>query len=160
LAGMDPLSADLLELIDLFKSRGVEFLVVGAHALAYHAFPRSTFDLDLWVNRTRENASRVRKALDEFGFKIGDQGEAKLTKGREMLVLGVEPNQVDILNFLDGCDFESAWNRKVLDELQGIPVAYISLEDYVATKRASGRVKDLRDLDDMRKILKAALPGD
>src|SRR5437764_7685219 len=105
--GLTPLSDDLKELIGLFQSQGVEFLVVGAHALAFHARPRFTEDLDLFLRRTRENARRARKALDEFGFRLTDQAENKLAEdSRGMIVLGRKPNQVDLLNFLDGVDFE------------------------------------------------------
>ena len=69
--GMEPLSDDLLELIGLFQSNGVDFLIVGAHALALYAFPRRTEDLDLWIRRSAENAARVRAALDEFADDKG-----------------------------------------------------------------------------------------
>ena len=101
--GPIPLSDNLSELIELFRFLRVEFLLVGAHALAFHARPRFTEDLDLFVRRTRENASRVRQALDAFGFALTDEVETKLADDpRAMIVLGRKPHQVDILNFLDG----------------------------------------------------------
>src|SRR5690242_16890414 len=132
--GTAPLSDDLLELIDSFTSHGVEFLIVGAHAFAFHAYPRQTQDLDLWVKRSAENAHRIRLALDKFGFQIGDEGERELTRERNMLQLGHPPNRVDILTFLDGCDYETASGRKLAGTLQGRGVYVIGLEDYIATK--------------------------
>jgi hypothetical protein len=158
--GMEPLSDDLLELIDLFQSNGVDFLIVGAHALALYAFPRRTEDLDLWVRRSAENAARVRAALDEFGFRIGDEGERQLTLEQNMLQLGHPPNRVDILTFLDGCDFDVAWERKQGATLQERELPFISLEDYVATKKACGRAKDLDDLNRLREQRTVPLPGE
>lgn len=159
--GQPPLSDDLKELIRLFQSHGVEFLVVGAHALAFHARPRFTEDLDLLLRRTDENAARARLALDEFGFALTDEAEAKLAQDpRGLIVLGRKPNQVDLLNFLDGVEFESAWSRKVPGLLAESQVFYLSFEDYVATKRAAGRPKDVDDLNRLREQLGRALPGD
>lgn len=160
MSGMDPVSDDLLELIDLFVLNGVEFLIVGAHALALHALPRQTLDLDLWVGRSGENARRIRTALEQFGFDIGDEGERQLTLDHNMLQLGHPPNRVDILTFLDGCEFEVAWERRVPAELEGRKLSFLSLEDYVATKRSCGRAKDLDDLNRLREHLGASLPGD
>lgn len=158
--GMAPLSDDLLELIDLLKSKEVEFLVVGAHALAIYALPRQTQDIDFWIRRTPDNARRVRQSLDEFGFKIGDEGERQLTLDQNMLQLGVPPNRVDILTFLDGCDFGQAWERRNKANLQGRELDFISLEDYIATKRTCHRAKDLDDLNRLREHLGHPLPGE
>jgi len=151
--GMEPISDDLKELVALFKSKNVEFLVVGAHALAFHGFPRATFDLDLWIRQSAENIHKVRVALDEFGFPIGDAGEREFQVPRKMLVIGVEPHQVDVLAFLDGCDFDVAWSRREQGELSGVEVEYLSLKDYIQTKTASGRPKDLSDLERLREIM-------
>ena len=143
---MEPISDDLKELIALLRKHGAEFLVVGAHALAFWAEMRQTMDLDLWIRQTRENVHRVRLALDEFGFRIGDEGEEEFMKRDQMLVLGREPNQVDILAFLHGCKFEEAWPRRVAGLLDEEEVEYLSLEDYIMTKRTVARPKDLADL--------------
>lgn len=158
--GQSPLSDDLKELIGLFQSHGVEFLVAGAHALAFHARPRFTEDIDLFLRRSKENAARVRLALDEFGFGLTDEAEARLSDDpRGMIVLGRKPNQVDLLNFLDGVDFDAAWHRRAEGKLGEIDVAFLSLEDYVSTKRATGRAKDIDDLNRLRDMLGRPLPG-
>lgn len=156
---MEPISDDLRDLIDSFRSHGVEFLVVGARALAFYGYPRNTYDLDLWVRRSAESAKRIRAALADFGIQIGDEGERQFTLQRNMLVLGIPPNQVDVLTFLDGCDFDEAWNRRISGELNDVAVSFLSVEDYVLTKKASGRDKDLRDLGELRRVL-GKLPGD
>jgi len=159
--GPPPLNDDLKELIRLFQSHRVEFIVVGAHALAFHAVPRFTEDLDLFVKRTEANVLRTSKALDEFGFRLTQEAcDRFATDPRSMIVLGRKPNQVDLLNFLDGVDFETAWDRREIGVLAEVDVAYLSLEDYVLTKRASGRSKDIDDLNRLREAFGRALPGD
>jgi predicted nucleotidyltransferase len=159
--GPPPLSNDLKELIGLFQSHGVEFLVVGAHALALHSRPRFTEDLDLFLRNSRENAERLKSALVEFGIGMRDEAVEQFETGeRSIIVLGNKPAQVDLLNFLDGVDFQEAWDRKVTGNLGGHIVSFIGLEDYITTKRASGRPRDLADLQHLRDHLGKALPGD
>lgn len=146
------LSTDLKELIGLLRKHNAEFLVVGAHALAFWAEVRQTVDLDLWIRQSHENVHRVRMALDEFGFQIGEQGEREFMKPDQMLILGREPNRVDLLGFLHGCDFEKAWPRRAAGHLGGLEVEYLSLEDYIATKRTVARPKDLADLVILRRF--------
>lgn len=138
---------DLKELIELLASHEVEFLVVGAHALAFHARPRYTEDLDLWLRKSQHNFDKLQKALEGFGLPIRSEALQHLLKHeKQMIVLGVEPNAVDLLNFLDGLEFEEAWSERVPGVLAGVPVNYISLEHFLVTKRASGRPKDLLDI--------------
>src|SRR5580704_8184946 len=139
--GPTTLSDDLKELIGLFQFHRVEFLVAGAHALAFHARPRFTEDLDLFIRRSADNVRRVRAALDEFGFGLTDAAELELANNpRGMIVLGRKPNQVDILNFLDGVEFDNAWGRRQSGNLGEVSVEFLSLIDFVATKKASGRL--------------------
>ena len=158
--GPEPLSNDLIELIGLLKSHGVEFLVAGAHVLAHHGRPRFTEDLDFFVRRSDENIVLVRNALDEFGFALTDEAENRLKDDpRGFIALGRKPNRVDLLNFLDGVDFQEAWTRRSPGLLAGLEVNFLGLEDYVATKKASGRTKDTLDLEFLREAI-GSLPGD
>lgn len=142
------MESDWKELIELLQSHGVEFIVVGAHALAFFGRPRFTEDLDLFLRRSPQNGQLLRTALAEFGIAISPQKTDQLmTQDRQMLVLGHEPHAVDLLNFLDGVDFESAWNNKVSGAILGTKTWFISKEDFVKTKQASGRKKDLLDLE-------------
>jgi hypothetical protein len=139
---------DLQELIATLQSHRVEFLVVGAHALAFYGRPRFTEDLDLFLRRSAANEAALTAALLEFGLPIKPEAINRLMNlDRQMVVLGNEPNAVDLLTFLDGVDFDSSWENRVAGELGGIPVYFISREDYIRTKRATGRAKDLRDLE-------------
>ena len=161
MTGLPNISGDLSELIGLFQSHHVEFMVVGAHALSLFGHARFTEDIDLFVNRTTANATRVRKALEEFGIGISDQAEEELAQNaRGMIVLGNKPNQIDILNFLDGVEFEVAQERTTRNWLAGYSVPFISLIDFIATKKASGRTKDFEDLNRLRERLGQDFPAD
>jgi predicted nucleotidyltransferase len=157
---MKDLSQDFQELIELLTSHGVEFIIVGAYALAYLGHTRYTEDIDFWIRRTRENARRTADALKEFGITLDDNAVDQLTEDRKLLQFGVKPQRVDILTFLDGCDFDTAVERASESEAGDVPVKFLSLEDYVLTKLASGRRKDLRDLEDLREAIGRPLPGD
>jgi len=159
--GAPHLSDDLKELIKLLTSHGVEFLVVGGHAVAYHGRPRFTEDLDLFLRRSNENARRTRLALNEFGFGLTEEAEQQLAESpRAMMILGRKPNQVDLINFLDGVEFDAAWSRRIKANLGDLEVSFLALEDLVATKRAAGRAKDIDDLNRLREIVGGPLPGD
>lgn len=98
--------------------------------------------------------------MAEFGINLSDDAKRQLTQDRKLLRFGVKPQRVDILTFLDGCDFDIAVNRAIRSEAADVPVKFLSLEDYVLTKRASGRRKDLRDLEDLREAIGQPLPGE
>ena len=158
--GPEPLSKDLIEFIESLKSHGVEFLVAGAHVLAHHARPRFTEDLDVFIHRTEANVETLVAALNEFGFSLAEDAVIVLKDDvRGFVALGRKPNRVDLLNFLDGVEFEIAWQRRSPGTLAGVSVDFLSVEDYAATKRASDRPKDRLDLEFLRSIL-GTLPGD
>lgn len=145
--GSLPISEDLSELLSLLNSHGVEYIVVRSHALASHGVPRFTEDIDFFVDRSKENIARLADALLEFGATLPEDSQEELhSNERGVVFLGHKPNRADFLNFLDGVEFDAAAKSKLAGSLAGQPVFFISLEDYVATKRASGRAKDGWDL--------------
>jgi predicted nucleotidyltransferase len=145
----------LHELLSLLNSHGLDFIVVGAHALAYHGVPRFTEDVDFFIARNQENIERLAGALGEFGIPMSKEAQREMgSKERGMIFIGVKPNRADFLNFLSGVDFDLASKSKVAGTLAGEPVNYLSLEDYIATKKASGRIKDQADLT----LLQSARP--
>jgi hypothetical protein len=145
--GYPPISEDLSELLSLLNSHDVEFIVVGAHALAFHGVPRFTEDVDFFVERTQQNISNLARALQEFGVSVPELSQKELlTKDRGVIFIGHKPNRADFLNFLDGVDYHTADKSKLPGSLAGQPVFFLSLRDYIATKKASGRTKDIGDL--------------
>jgi hypothetical protein len=124
-----------------------EFLIVGAYALAAHGIPRATGDLDIWVNATSDNATRVMAALVAFGAPLLDLTLDDLTTPDTVFQIGQVPSRVDILTGLSGVSFDDAWPRRVRLRIEGIEVPVLSRDDFVANKRATGRPKDLLDLE-------------
>jgi predicted nucleotidyltransferase len=156
---LNDLNPDFQDLIKSLTDQHVEFLVVGAHALAFHGIARYTQDLDIWVNRTSENIHKLGDAMSAFGLPISDDALHQMLEERKFLRFGHEPTKIEVLNFLDGCNFELAFRRASHETLGDVQVAIIGLEDYVATKRASGRPKDASDLSLLRSMI-GQLPGD
>lgn len=141
------MNRDFAEMLSALSEAGAEFLVVGAHALAAHGTPRATGDLDIWVNPTRDNAARVLAALAAYGAPLADLTIDDLTKPDTVFQIGVVPCRVDILSGISGVQFAPAWTNRILVEVEGIQVPVLGRADFKANKRASGRPKDLLDLD-------------
>jgi len=137
---------DFAEMLSALSEAGAEFLVVGAHALAAHGIPRATGDLDVWVNSTPENAARVITALKAFGAPLADLTLDDLTKPDTVFQIGVVPSRVDILSGISGVRFSDAWPRRIVVVIEGIEVPLLGRADFVANKRASGRPRDLLDI--------------
>jgi len=145
------LHPDWKELIELFNAHGVEFVVVGAYAVAFYTTPRSTADIDLVTRRSLENAKRVRVALAEFGVQMSDSEAAKLVIANQMIQLGVAPYRVDILTSIDGVETEDLYARRVEGKLGGLPVSFPAKDDLIAAKKAANRPKDR---DDIRRLIR------
>ena len=146
-----PLNKDWREFLELLNSNGVEYLVVGAFAVAFHGFPRYTADLDLLVRPTADNAQRALLALSEFGFgKLGIQA-ADLCSPGMVVQLGVKPNRIDLLTAISGVSFEEAWATRNEAELDGVATQFIGRAELLRNKQQTGRAKDLGDAEELRK---------
>jgi hypothetical protein len=143
------LQKDLKEFIELLNSHGVEYLVVGGHAVAYHGHPRYTGDIDFFVRPSLENAARVESALRAFGFVDSSLDASTFTEPNRVIQLGRPPFRIDILTSISGLSFEEAWSERVFSELDHVPVCFIGKRSLVANKRASGRPKDLADVEEL-----------
>lgn len=140
------MNPDFAEMLSELIAAGVEFIVVGAFALAAHGNPRATGDIDIWVRPTRENAERVLRALQAFGAPLYDLAIEDLIDEQTVFQIGMPPVRIDILAGIDGVQFEEAWPRRVIAELGSLQAPVLSLIDLVSNKRAAGRPKDLADL--------------
>jgi hypothetical protein len=140
------LNRDFSDMLSALSAGDVEFLVVGAHALAAHGRPRATGDLDIWVRPTPANAKRAWKALAEFGAPLRDLQVEDLSRADVVLQIGLPPCRIDILTTIDGVEFEQAWPRRITIDLGGQAVPVIGREDLIANKRATGRPRDAADL--------------
>ena len=141
------INSDFVDLFRAFNAAGVEYLVVGAYAVAVHARPRATGDLDVLVRPTRENAERVHYALVQFGAPIDQLAVDDLQSDDLIFQIGVSPIRIDVITAIDGVTFDEAWEGRVSGTLGGVEVNVIGREALIANKRASGRPKDLADLE-------------
>lgn len=140
---------DWFDLLASLVDAGARFLVVGAHALAAHGIPRGTQDLDVWIEPTQENAERVWSALAAFGAPVDRLALTieDLKRSETVVQLGVPPLRIDLLTGLSGvADFEAAWSGRIERRVRDRVVPFLGRTELVATKRASGRPKDLADL--------------
>jgi len=138
---------DFKELLALLNAHGIEYVIVGGYALAFHGAPRYTGDLDIMVKADSENAARIIKALEKFGF-----GEAGLTPDdfqqvEKVVQLGVPPVRVDILTSLTGVSSDEAFSGRVEGTYGGVSVYFLGRDQLVANKRALGRKRDLADIE-------------
>ncbi len=142
------LNEDFLDILRALVEAGVEFLVVGAHAMAVHGVPRATGDLDLVARPSRPNAARVIRALRAFGAPIDTHGvtQADFEVPGRVYQLGLPPRRVDLLTTLTGVDFEEAWASKVFVDVEGMAIPFLGLDALRRNKAATGRERDLLDL--------------
>jgi hypothetical protein len=140
------MNPDFAEILSELTAAGVEFIVVGAFAVAAHGNPRATDDIDIWVRPTRENAAKVLQALRAFGAPLFGLTLDDLTDEQTVFQIGVAPVRVDILAGIDGVTFDEAWPRRVSAMLGSSSAPVLSLVDLASYKRAAGRPKDLADL--------------
>lgn len=138
---------DLREWVGLLDSEKAEFVIVGGHAVAWHGHPRFTGDIDFLLQRSPDNAARVVRALDRFGFgSLGVTASDLLVEG-QIIQLGFPPNRIDLLTSITGVANEVAFRNRVLGSLAGLAVYYLGKDELIANKRAAGRPKDLADID-------------
>jgi hypothetical protein len=143
------IQADYRELFESFNSHGVEFLVVGAYALGFHGHPRYTGDIDILLGISGENPSRILKALESFGFGSLGLTEADFRAPDQVVQLGVPPVRADLLTSISGVSWDEALAGSVAGDYGGIPVRYLGRAELIRNKKATGRMKDLSDLESL-----------
>jgi hypothetical protein len=141
------LPPDFKEFLQLLNSNGVDYLVVGGYAVAYHGYVRATADIDIWIALDPANANRAILALQEFGFQISGNQADLFLKPDNVVRLGVPPLRIEILTTVSGVDFQECFRDRLIDNLDGVPVNIISLKWLKTNKLASGRGKDLVDVE-------------
>jgi len=145
-------SPDFRDLLSAFNAQSVEFLVVGAHALAAHGYVRATGDLDVWVRPTHDNARRVVAALDSFGAPLADLTIEDLTRPGTVFQIGIAPIRIDVLTDIDGVDFDEAWSERITARFVDIAVPVLSAAHLIKNKRTVGRAQDVADVEWLEKL--------
>lgn len=141
--------SDFSEFLRLLNVHDVEYLLVGGFAVALHGYPRATADIDVWVARRADNATRIAAALREFGFDVPSLTEELFLEPDRIVRMGVAPLRIEILMGIDGVDFDECVKHSIVRMIDGCRIPIIGLEDLKTNKRASGRNKDLADLDNL-----------
>jgi hypothetical protein len=140
---------DFQDLLAALLEAGVRFLVVGAHAMAAHGVPRATGDLDVWIAADPANADRVWTALLRFGAPVAAMGVRRedLTRADTVVQIGLPPRRIDLLTTITGVGFDEAWSGRVTHPVAGLAIPFLGRAELVRNKRATGRAKDLADLE-------------
>ena len=140
------MNRDFIEMLAALCAADVDFLLVGAHALAVHGVPRATGHLDLWVRPTPENAPRVWQALLAFGAPLADLKVEDLHAPDLVYQIGLAPCRIDLLTSISGVDFDTAWSNRLEIPVEGLKISCLGRHDFVRNKQAAGRPRDLADI--------------
>lgn len=144
---------DFKDLLSAFRAHSVKYLIVGGYAVSFHAQPRATKDLDLFIKADEANAKATYAALASFGAPLDNINVEDLASPSNFIRFGLEPVAVDILPGIDGVDFDAAWENRVegvIDPQSGLTAFFISKGDLIASKLAAGRMRDLADVEEIR----------
>jgi hypothetical protein len=141
------LPKDFKEFLKLLGSKRVKYLLVGGYAVGYHGYPRATADMDIWIALDARNAAKALDVLKTFGFAQTELTEELLLKGDQVIRMGLPPFRIEVLTGVSGVTFESCYRRRIRDTIDGVKVNIIALPDLKRNKKASGRHKDLEDLE-------------
>jgi hypothetical protein len=147
------MNRDFAEMLKALATESVEFLVVGAYAVAGHGIPRATGDINLWVRSTPANAARLWRALEQFGAPRSRVSPESFTQPDVVYQIGLPPNRIDFLTTIDGVAFDDAWAEKVPCVVSGIAFNMLSLRHLVENKRATGRPQDLADVARLQSLV-------
>jgi Nucleotidyl transferase of unknown function (DUF2204) len=140
------LNPDFREMLSCLKEEEVEFMIVGAYALAAHGLPRATGDIDIWVRNSPANARKIMRALEKFGAPLAQLSAADFIAPDIIVQLGVEPCRIDLLTGIDGVGFAEAWQNKISITIDALEIAILSKADLLRNKLATGRDKDQGDI--------------
>jgi hypothetical protein len=145
------LPQDFKELFELLNANNIRYLMLGGYAVGLYGYPRSTNDLDVFVSSDEMNVENLIRCLIQFGFTEPIRQDAFL-QPRSIVEMGVEPIKIQLMNFADGLDFETAFAHRNILEIEGIEVSVVSKDDLIRNKKTVGRHKDLADVERLEKI--------
>ena len=144
---MIQLPQDFKEFLKLLNLHQVKYLLIGGYAVSYHGYPRSTADMDLWIAIESQNAEKIVAVLKEFGFDVPKLGVDLFLDKDKVIRMGIPPLRIEILTSISGVSFDECYSELIVDNIDGVEVNIISLKHLKANKKASGRFKDLDDLE-------------
>jgi predicted nucleotidyltransferase len=143
------LPPDFKDFLKLLNDNQVKYLLIGGYAVGYHGYPRATADMDIWVAIQPENADKLVEVFKEFGFDVPELSAELFLKKDQIVRIGVPPVRIEILTTISGVEFEECYQERIIDSLDGMEVNLINLKHLKVNKKASGRYKDLNDLENL-----------
>ena len=147
------LTSDYRDIIELFNEHQVRYLVAGAYAMSTFGYSRSTYDIDLWIDKDEDNVKKVLLALDEFGIPF-EISHDDLTKENSVIQIGMAPIRIDLLTDIDGVLFDEAYKSRVIHDFGDVNASVLHIDDILKNKIASNRAKDKIDVIELKKIKK------
>jgi predicted nucleotidyltransferase len=143
------LPPDFKDFLRFLQTRGVEYLVIGGYAVAYHGYLRPTHDLDIWIAIHPDNAERMVTVLQDFGFNVPELSTSLFLRENSIVRMGETPLRIDISNKISGVNFDECYAKRIIEKIDDFEVHFINLDDLKANKKASAREKDLIDLKNL-----------
>ena len=141
------LNEDYKDMLLALSAEKVRYLLIGAYAMAAHGYPRATMDIDVWILPSPQNAGAVLRALEHFGAPIGNLTREDLQKDGTIFQIGVAPRRIDIITSASGLKFEQTYKKSIPANIDGIEVRIPSIDDLICNKKATGRTKDVADVE-------------
>ena len=141
------LPQDFRDFLKLLNWHEVEYLLIGGFAVGYHGYPRATGDMDVWIATSPENADKMVRVLKEFGFDVPELKADLFLKKRQVVRMGMPPIRIEVLTDISGVSFKDCYEKRIPDVIDDLTVNIISLEHLKINKKASGRSKDIDDLE-------------
>jgi predicted nucleotidyltransferase len=149
---MMKMSADFVDFLRLLTAKGVDYLIIGGYAVGHYGYVRNTGDFDIWIRLTDENTSLTAEALEEFGYAPKEESLPFLKDPGKILRMGMPPFRIEVSTSIDGVEFDDCFPQKETVEHGGMIINFIGYDDLIANKKASGRLKDLADVEELEKV--------
>jgi hypothetical protein len=143
---------DFEEFLKLLNRKKVEYVVVGGYAVAFHGYVRATKDIDVLFHNSQENIQRIKRALNEFGFPADGLSDVAFSEQGKIIRMGVSPVMIELINTISGVSFKTAWENRVAGMYGKSKIFYLSKPDLLKNKKASGRPRDLLDVDELKRV--------
>ncbi len=145
---------DFEEFLKLLHKRNVEYVVVGGYAVAFHGYVRATKDIDILFNNSNANIQRLKFVLGEFGFPADSLTDVAFSKQGAIIRMGVAPVMIELINAINGVSFKTAWKNRITGRYGKTDICYLSKSDLLKNKKASGRPRDMLDIDELKRVKK------
>jgi len=142
-------SPDFKEFVELLNKNEVKYLITGGYAVSLYGHPRNTGDIDFWVEPTDTNAKNLVQVFNEFGLSSFEVSEKDFLKKDSVIQIGYPPYRIDIITGIDGVSFDEAYPNKKVVNLDGVDLIFIGIKELKRNKKATGRHKDLDDLENL-----------